>query len=220
MNIKQKLIKYSENVINGKIIACKKHKLACQRFLNDISKEGSKEFPYFWNEKEAQKIVKWFKYLVHSKGILAGQQIELTIFQKFVLCNIYGWYHKDTGYRRFRKAYLQVGRKNAKSQMLAGVALYELMARGINASECYCLGVKRKQSKIVWNEAKLMMGKDIKKRLKITQSEIRHPKTDSVLVALSKDDGKTGDGMNPQFGLSTLFKTLFCRTLTFYILQG
>ncbi len=50
----------------------------------------------------------------------------LTSWQKFRECQIYGWIHRETGKRRFRKAFTEVGRKNAKSQVEAGEALYEL----------------------------------------------------------------------------------------------
>ncbi|WP_338009696.1 terminase large subunit [Desulfitobacterium hafniense] len=196
----QELIKYSDDIITGKINACKKHKSACKRFLLDIEREGTDAFPYVWNEEKALKIVKWFSYLRHSKGILAKQPIILTTWQKFILCNIYGWYHKDTGYRRFKKAFIEVARKNAKSQIMAGVALYEISAFGVNASEAYCLGTKMKQSKIVFNEAKLMLkSSPLQKKFKITRDEIRHVKSDSFIRPLSKEDGKTGDGENPQF---------------------
>lgn len=64
--------------------------------------------------------------LHHSKGKLSGQPIRLTSWQKFRECQLYGWRHKDTGFKRFKKAFTEVGRKNAKSQMEAGEALNEI----------------------------------------------------------------------------------------------
>ena len=78
MTIKQELIYYAKGCINGKIISCTKHKQACQRFLDDLERAKSKDCPFIWNESEAQKIVKWFSYLKHSKGVLAGQPIIYT----------------------------------------------------------------------------------------------------------------------------------------------
>ena len=112
------LMEYANDCINGFIISCKKHKLACKRFLKDIERvESDDTFFFYWNEQEAEKIIRWFTLLRHSKGVLAGQPIELTIWQKFVLCQIYGWRHIKTGYKRFKNAFIMVGRKNAKSQM-------------------------------------------------------------------------------------------------------
>ena len=104
--------------------------------------------------------VRWFSYLRHSKGELAGKPIILTSWQKFFLCQLYGWRHKCTGYKRFKKSFVEVGRKNAKSQMEAGVALNEISeqaTRNGEVYEYYTAGVKRQQSKIIFNECRLML---------------------------------------------------------------
>ena len=71
-------------------ISCKKHKNACKRFLKDVQNDkNNKDFEYFWDEIEAKKIVKWFSYLRHSKGVLAGKPIILISWQKFILCQVF-----------------------------------------------------------------------------------------------------------------------------------
>lgn len=74
MTIYEELKQYAADCINGKIISCQKHKWACRRFLRDIERIGTAEFPYIWNEDVAQNIVDWFSLLRHSKGVLAGQR--------------------------------------------------------------------------------------------------------------------------------------------------
>lgn len=206
MSIKQELIDYANDCINDKIISCKKHKWACQRFLDDLKKSDSRNtlstpFPYVWNEEEAEKIVKWFSYLRHSKGTLAGKPIELTTYQKFTLCQIYGWRHESTGYKRFKNTFKEVARKNAKSQEEAGVVLYEISTQSVKNGEIYetyCAGTKRDQSKIVFDECiNLLRGSPLRSRFKITRDRVEHIKTGSFLKALSKEDGKKGDGTNP-----------------------
>ncbi|MDF2857683.1 MAG: Phage terminase-like protein large subunit [Neobacillus sp.] len=205
MTIKQELIKYSNDCISGKEPSGKKHIQACIRFLNDLKKINNKllvePFPYIWDEKESQGIVDWFTYLRHSKGVLAKQPINLTPWQKFDLCQIYGWRHKDTGYKRFKKSFIEVARKNAKSQEEAGVALYEIATQSTKNGEVYefyTAGVKRKQSKIILEEAKLMLiGSPLRAKFKITKDKIEHIKTQSFIEALNKEDGKKGDGTNP-----------------------
>ena len=96
----------------------KKHIWACQRLLDDLKRSGDAACPFYWDETEAQNIVEWFSLLRHSKGVLSGQPIILTPWQRFRLCQLYGWRRKENGRRRFRKSFTQVGRKNAKSQCL------------------------------------------------------------------------------------------------------
>jgi phage terminase large subunit-like protein len=136
---------------------------------------------------------------MHSKGILAGKSIELTTFQKFLVCNIEAWLNKETDRRRFKYAYIQLARKNGKSQVQAGLALYEIFGKHIATAEIYMLGVERAQAKLVFDEIPLMIKKPIRKKLKITQKDITHPASNSVITHLSKAAGKTGDGKNPQF---------------------
>lgn len=213
MTILEQLIEYASNCLNDvhvseyeDYISCKKHKQACQRFLDDIERsEGRKvltePFPYIWNEGEAQKIVDWFALLRHSKGILAGQPIILTPSQRFDLCQLYGWRREAAGYKRFKKSFMEMGRKNAKSQEEAGIALYEISVQATKNSEVYeyyTAGVKREQSKIIFNEAILMLqGSPLREKFKITRDLITHIKTGSYIKPLCKEDGQKGDGTNP-----------------------
>lgn len=201
MTVKNRLIRYATDCISGKIISCKKHKQACSRFLRDVKREESGEASFCWDDQEAQKIIKWFSFLRHSKGVLAGKPIKLTDWQQFHLCQLYGWRRKEDGYKRFKKSFIEVARKNAKSQEEAGVALYEISVQATKNKEVYeyyTAGVKRDQSKIVFEEAKLMLnGSPLKKKFKLTNNAITHIKTGSYIKALSKEDGKTGDGTNP-----------------------
>lgn len=206
MTIKEELIDYANRCLAGEEISGKKHKWACMRFLRDCKKEDAKNvqanvWPYHCDEEEASKIVDWFSMLRHSKGDLAGQPISLTIWQKFNLCQLYGWREDITGYKRFKQSFIEVGRKNAKSQMEAGVALYEISVmatRNEENYEYYTAGTKRDQSKIILNEAKLMLNKSpLKPLFKITRDAVIHRKTGSFIKALSKEDGQNGDGTNP-----------------------
>ena len=197
MTIREELIKYSKECIANVIVSCKKHKWACQRFLDDLDKESD----FYWNEEEAQKIVKWFAHLRHSKGALSGQPINLTLWQKFNLCQIYGWRHKTTHRKRFKSSFIEVARKQAKSQMQAGVILYEMSVQSVRNQEIYetyCAGTKREQSKIIFNECKnLLNGSPLAPKFKLKNTEIVHIKTGSFLRPLSKEDGRKGDGTNP-----------------------
>lgn len=121
MTIKEELKQYAEYCLNDvyvseleDYISCKKHKWACKRLLDDFERDEEGTWEFYWDEEEAEKIVKWFAYLRHSKGKLAGEPINLTIWQKFILCQIYGWRQKITGYKRFNKSFIEVARKQAR----------------------------------------------------------------------------------------------------------
>nr|DAK78283.1 MAG TPA: Large Terminase [Caudoviricetes sp.] len=203
MTLTDELIQYSKDCIVDTRHVCQKHRWACERFLNDLKKSGTKDFPYIFDEEKALRFFEWAALHKHTKGVLAGEPIEFTPIQRFIFGNVYGWIHQETGLRRFRKAYWQVARKNAKSQSLAIVGDYELMALGEPMSEVYIGATKSMQAKIIYNEVVAMLKRCplLKGKWHESYGVIRHPKSDSILRALSKDDGKTGDGLNPQCGL-------------------
>ena len=203
MTILEEIAAYAHDCIDGEWSSrsCQKHKWACMRLLRDIERMGTEEFPYVWNEDRAQSIVDWFKYLRHSKGVLAGQPIYLTTWQKFCICQIYGWVRMETRTRRFRKSYKQVARKNAKSQEQGGVGLYEMSVtatKNHEVAETYTAGTKRDQSKVVFREADLMLrGSPLRTKFKVRRDSIEHLATGSTMKPLSKDDRREGDGSNP-----------------------
>lgn len=202
MTILEELIGYSEDCISGKIISCRKHKWACARFLREVqSMRTDPEYPYTWNEARAKEIVAWFSMLRHRTGILAGKPIELTTWQKFRHCQLYGWRRKADGRKRFTKSFTEVARKNAKSQDEAGIALFEISVESSRHGEIYeyyTAGVKKDQSRKVFDEARYMLnGSPLRRRFKVTRNEITHIKTGSYIKMLSKDDSKNGDGSNP-----------------------
>ena len=206
MSLLNDLIAYCDRMIADPATACQKHRWACMRFKRDIARQGDADFPYKFVEEKADRFFRWMRLFKHRKGVLKGQPIEPSDIQKFIFGNVYGWIHKDTGYRRFNKFYWQVARKNGKSQSLACVGSYETMAfdeAGQEAAETYCAATKTEQAKIVYDEAVAMLDgcKNLKGRYRVAYGRITHGKTGSVMRVLSEEDRKTGDGLNPQCGI-------------------
>jgi phage terminase large subunit-like protein len=201
--LKEWLIDYSHDVLNGDIVACQKHQWACLRFLNDVENEGKSYFPYVFDEEKAFHFLNWMGLFKHTKGKLAGQRIVPAPIQVFIFGNVYGWQRQDKPIRRFNKAFWEVARKNAKSQSLACVGSYESSALGEPMAEVYVGATKTEQSKIVWNEIKSQINGStfIKDKFKIANGRITHLKSEGFIRALSKEDGETGDGLNVQAGL-------------------
>lgn len=202
-SVKEYCIGYANLVLDGHVIACQKEKWACMRFLRDIEREGTEEFPYYFDDDAAMHFIEWMTLFKHTKGGLQGEYIEPAPIQIFIFGNVYGWYQvrKDgKRKRRFTRVYWQVGRKNSKSQSLSCVASYEAMAYGVSGSEVYLGATKKDQASIVFREveAQLRACDFLEGKYKIAYGKIMHPKSGSYIVALSKDAGKTGDGFNPQ----------------------
>lgn len=198
--LKQMLIDYSKEVIKSEWGHCLKEKQACMRFLRDVKREGTDDFPYLFNEEKALNFLEWMSEFKHTKGKLAGQNIDPAPIQIFCYANLYGWEHKDTKLRRFKIFYWQVARKNAKTQSNACAASYEMAALGEPHAEIYIGATKKDQAKIMFDEMWLQIqasrfGKSFKK----SYGKVLH-KNGGFAESLSKDAGSTGDGFNPQAG--------------------
>jgi phage terminase large subunit-like protein len=190
---------YAENVVWGLLVTGTPEMLACRRHLEDLARQGEEGFPWVFDEERAARIYRWFeKNCRHVEGPMSGQFIELLPFQKFDLGVIFGWVHKDTGLRRFQKAYIQEARKNAKTTILSGVALYLMVGDREESPRVYCAAVDKGQARILYEASMAMARKspDISKRLRVRDYKISHITRGGQLSALSKDT-KNKDGLNP-----------------------
>lgn len=202
MTLLEFLVNWCEEAVKGKRICCQKEKWACLRFLNDVSRMNTEDFPYYFDEDKAMRFLEWMSLFKHSKGKLAGQHLNPAPIQIFNWSNVYGWINKDTGVRRFTKSYYQVARKNAKTQDNACIASYEISAFGEADSEVYIGATKKEQANIMWDEIKKQIqSSSLSDKFQISRGRITHIKSGGFISALSKDSGKTGDGFNPQTAL-------------------
>jgi len=71
-NLTDELIQYCNDCISGEIISCKKNNWACKRFLRDLERQGTEDFPYIFDEAKANKFLEWMQLFKHSKGPLEG----------------------------------------------------------------------------------------------------------------------------------------------------
>lgn len=150
---------------------------------------------------------KFIELLPHIKGEKARRRelIELEPWQCFVLTTVFGWLHRDTDLRRFRTVYIEVPRKNGKSALSSGVALYMLAADGEAGPEVYSAATTRDQAGIVFKDAKAMADRTagLQRRFGVTSSrdQITVPRAAGVMRALSRDQGGNLDGLNVHCGV-------------------
>ncbi len=193
---------YAEDVCSGKIPAGSKVVSACRRHLDDIKASDSAEFGFYYDRQAAQRVLAFAKLCLHYKGPLAGQSFKPDPFQAFILCSVIGWKRKDTDTRRFRIAYVEMGRKNAKTYLAAVLALYLLALDGEAGAEIYSAATKMKQAKIVWDMAEKIAKRSpaLRNKFRTRYSAIEFERTDSLFEPLPADSDKL-DGLNPHAGI-------------------
>src|SRR5690606_10972992 len=153
---------------------------------------------YWWDEAAASRVVEFIqRFCRHHKGEWAGQPFRLEPWQREIVRTVFGWRRPD-GTRRFRTAYVEVPRKNGKTELAAAVGLYLLVADGEAGAEVYSAATKRDQARIVHNAAKQMLRRspDLRRFVEQYRDNLVVPATASKFEALSSES-HTLDGLNP-----------------------
>lgn len=196
--------KYIDEVEKGNILVCEKIQMAIDRHKKDIERSKRDDFPYYYEPKYTQNIVKFISMLPDPKS---GKPNKLALFQKFILGMLWGWRRKKDNTKRFRKAYLSLARKQGKSLIVSGIALYCLIyeRNPRQARQIYATANKRDQAKIVFtmvkSQLKALRGKSkaIQKFTKVLQNELTTT-DDSFMKPLSAD-ADTLDGLDTLLGI-------------------
>lgn len=204
---------YADSVVNGEVRACLFVKQACERFINDLSKQNSENFPFLYDSERAERACSFIERLPHIKGEWAkkGLLLKLERWQCFMVCNLFGWIvardvfdHEGEilmheGTRRFRTTYWEVARKNAKSTLSSAIGLYLLIADNEEGAEVYSAATTHKQAKIVWSDARSMVTKSpgLRRRfgVGVNAKNISIPHHASKFEPLHSK-GETLDGLN------------------------
>lgn len=194
---------YMRGVLDGSVPACSFVKQAVQRQLNDLRRWGPEGGDYYFDEKEASRPCWFIENLTHTKGELAGRAIHLEPWQCFLLTTLFGWKSK-AGNRRFRSAYVEVGRGNGKSTLLSGIGLFCLCADHEPGAEVYSFATTREQAKIVFGDAQTMArgNRALQEAygLEVTAHALYVPATNSTFQAKSAE-GSTLDGLNTHLAI-------------------
>ncbi|MDK2587455.1 terminase large subunit [Romboutsia sedimentorum] len=200
---KNRVTQYALDVINEDILTGLYVRLACQRHLDDIEKSKTNEFDYIFDEDKANKIIDFAETLVIAEGE-GNINVKLYGFQAFILGSLNGWINKETGYRRFRNSYVQLGRQNSKSFLNGILGTFYGNFDGYKYGQIYCTATKMDQAKIVLKEIIKFINadKDLSECFKIKEYEgtVECKITNSTIKALGKDT-KSIDGFRPLLGI-------------------
>lgn len=190
--------KYARDVIAGRIPSSAITKRAAGRHLSDIDRQGMADFEWTFNESEAARVCRFAQLMPHIKGEWAliaedGSKptIKLEPWQVFILASLFGWVHRETGMRRFRTAYIEVPRKNAKSTLAAIIVLYMAFLDGEPGAGVYTAATTREQARIVFDDSRAMAlaVPELQRRfgVMVERHQILQPSTNSVLKPITRE---------------------------------
>ena len=143
-----------------------------------------------YDKAAADYAVRFIECLAHTKGTWAGKPFELIDWQERIIRDLFGII-KPNGYRQFNTAYIEIPKKNGKSELAAAVALLLTCGDGEERAEVYGCAADRQQAAIVFDVAADMvrMCPALNKRVKIltSQKRIVYVPTNSFYQVLSAE---------------------------------
>lgn len=142
------VMEYVNSIVEGRKLACKETKQACERFLRDL------EDPRWdFDPTDAEFCIRIIeKTFVHAQGEaldgtpMLGKPFLLQPFHKFIIYNLVGFFNAGTKICRFHEAVIYIPRKNVKTTFAAALAWALSLLRRRSGSKCYIVGAALKQA--------------------------------------------------------------------------
>lgn len=164
---------YAQDVVAGRIVAGPHVRAACGRHLRDL-KDGHTR-GLVWEVEESNRVIGFFKdVLTIEKEVKdeygASESIAVPFvlepWEQFIVGSLFGW-RTSEGFRRFRRAYVEIAKGNGKSPLAAGIGHYMLTATGKLRAEVYSAATDKDQAAILFRDAVSMWERspNLKRRL-------------------------------------------------------
>lgn len=196
---------YAQRVAGGEGVHGELHRLACARHISDLKRQGSDDFPYWWDQEASDRAIRYFETLQVIEGF-GKRRVKLRDDQAFDIGCTFGWMKPGDAvrqaYRRFRVRYKSVSRQQGKSFENGGMGTYVAGFSGYEYGKIFCAATKKRQSRIVWEEMQKFIEADPRLLKRFTIKDYKNliiaDKTHCTIEALSKEAG-LDDGFRPIF---------------------
>lgn len=192
---------YAKQVVEGKINAGKYVILECKRHLKMLEKQSDSDFKWEFDEEIGHRPIRFIeKFCKPSKGQF--DTLILQPWQHFIFGSLHGWVHKETKLRRFKEGLIFVGRKNGKTTMISGEAIYGGSKDGEPGADVILLANSMKQARLLFDESKAMIksSTQLKKKFRPLRDAIYYDATNSKIEPQASDSDKL-DGLNTHIGI-------------------
>lgn len=199
---------YACDVLDGKIVAGELVRASCARHLKDL--DGGAARGLTFDVGAAKHHCGFFPaVLTVTEGIAAGKPFTLLPWHSFVVASLFGWQRSD-GFRRFRMAWMETGKGQAKSPLMAGIGIDMMGYAGKERSEVYAIAGDKDQANVLFKDAVAMCRVNLPNRdedeFETLESrgdvvirgtgdhawKIEHPETSSKFMSMASVDSISG----------------------------
>lgn len=191
--------KYAVDIVTGEIPSSRFIKAQCIKYLHEVWFFDHPKYKF--DPERGEKYLRLAQKFEHAIGKKMWKTPTVTFepWQKWIWMNIMGWMNKETGYRRYRTAHLEVARGNGKSPMAAIAALYFMGLDDPDGNQVSTVATKKEQAKIVFDSARVMAERNESflraTNVKVFKHTIEQRETNSIIRPLSSD-AQGLDGLN------------------------
>lgn len=185
----------------GNVVCGELHRLACLRHLNDLKRQRTKDFPYYWDIEEANRVLEYAETLTIAEGA-EPKPVKLIPSQVFDIGCTFGWKKTINGKRRFRRRYKSLARQNGKTFENGILGTYISGFSGYRHGKLFTVATKKRQARLAWEE----MAKFIK--IDPDLSELFSVKDYKSLI-LARTTECTIEALSKEAGLDDGFRSIF-----------
>ena len=190
--------RYCFDVLDKKIQAGYSIKLACFRHLRDLQRQGTKEFPYHYDIKAANMLL---KFAAIAPNVDTGEPTKLMDWQRFIFCMMLGWRDEDD-FKRFTRVIVSVARGQGKTYLMAILVAYSYLIESLKLEnqDYLVASINYKQTMKIFGYIKSMLRKIIdiepfktlanEAGLELQSEQIIEKKTNNILRAISHEAGQ------------------------------
>lgn len=190
--IYDRVTEYAHKVASGKVVAGELHVLACKRHLNDLKRQRTDDFPYYYDPAKAMGIIEYAETLTIAEGS-EPRPVRLIDSQAFDLGCTFGWFKVSNNKRRFRRRYKSMARQNGKTFENGIMGTYIAGFGGYNYGKLFTAATKKRQARLAWEEMSkfITVDPDLNEYFDVKdyKSVIEALATNCTIEALSREGG-------------------------------
>lgn len=187
-----RVTQYAHRVVSGEVVAGELHVLACKRHLNDLKKQRTKDFPYYYDPAKAKEVIDYAETLTVAEGD-SPKPVKLLDSQAFDIGCTFGWFKVSNDKRRFRRRYKSMARQNGKTFENGIIGTYIAGFSGYNYGKLFTVATKKRQARLAWEEMSkfINIDPDLSEYFDVKdyKSVIEALETFCTIEALSKESG-------------------------------
>lgn len=168
------------------------HRLACRRHLNDLEKQRTAAFPYYWDAEASERVLEYAETLTLAEGT-EPKPLKLMGCQVFDIGCTFGWKKVSNNARRFRRRYKSISRQQGKTMENGLIGTYIAGFSGYKHGKLFTVATKKRQARLAWEEMSKFVQADPDLGelfdVKDYKSTIVANETECTIEALSREAG-------------------------------